>query len=146
MNGTAVERRLRLTCRALALVMSVGALVELWLVEHTGSVVQLIPFGLCALVAGSVIAVSIRTTPGAVRIHRVIMVGVMVGGAYGMYAHLSDNLTFAREIRPVAPTAEIWLAGLRGANPLLAGGVLVIAAALGTAGTHGARTDAADPA
>jgi len=138
MTPSPVEDRLRLLCRAFAVLMSIGAIVELWLVDHTGTLLRLLPFGLSALVVGSVTFVSFRETRRAVRVHRIIMVLVMLGGAYGVYAHVSHNMTFAREIRPSAPMSDIWIAGVRGANPLMAAGVLVMAAALGLTGTYGA--------
>ena len=63
MTASPVERRLRSFCRALAVLMSIGAVIELWLVDHTGTFLQLLPFGLCVLVAGSVGFVSFRMTP-----------------------------------------------------------------------------------
>lgn len=140
MSPPPVERRLRLVCRALAVTASLGAIVELWLVDHTGSKLQLLPFGLCAVIVGSVLLVSLGQAHRFLRVHRILMLLVLFGSAYGVYAHVSHNMTFAREIRPSAPSREIWIAGVRGANPLLAAGVLAMAAGLGLAGAYGVAT------
>jgi hypothetical protein len=137
MTASPVERRLRSFCRALAVVACSGALTELWLVEHTGSKLQWLPFGLCAVTIASVGLVSVRMTRRVVRGHRLLMVLVVIGGGYGVYVHLSHNMTFYREIQPSASPLAIWSEGLRGANPLLAAGVLAMAGALGLAGTYG---------
>lgn len=137
MTPSAVERRLRLFCRVLALAASVGTAIELWLVEHTEGWQQWLPFVLCALVAISVLCLSWRGTLRTIRLHRLLMLLVLIGSAYGVYVHLSHNMTFAREIRPSASSREIWSAGIRGANPLLAAGALAMAAALGLVGSYG---------
>ena len=60
-----------------------------------------------------------------------------LGSAFGVYEHIEENIAFAREIRPVATFGDVWLEGFRGANPLLAPGLLALAAVLGFAGTYG---------
>ena len=137
MNASPVEQRLRLFCRMLALIACIGAVIELWLVEHTGSVLQWLPFGLAALTAASLVSISLRETRRVLQAHRLLMILILIGSAYGVYAHLDYNMTFARESQPSASTREIWIAGVRGANPLLAAGVLAMAAALGLAASHG---------
>lgn len=137
MIATPVERRLRLFCRMLALIASVGVAIELWLVDHTGSAIQWLPFGMCALIAISVLTLCARRSRLVLRLHRCSMLLVLAGSAFGVYSHLTHNMSFAREIRPAATSREIWIAGVRGANPLLAAGALAMAAAMGLVGGHG---------
>jgi hypothetical protein len=137
MTSSPVEQRLRLFCRMLALIACIGAVIELWLVEHTGSLLQWLPFALAALTATSVLCVSRRSTRGIMRAHQLLMLLVLIGSAFGVYSHFSHNMTFAHEIQTSASTRELWIAGVRGGNPLLAAGVLAMAAALGLAGSYG---------
>jgi len=141
MTSLPVEQRLRLFCRMLALISCIGAAIELWLVGHTGTLLQWLPFGLAALTAASVLCVSWRSTRGILRAHQLLMLLVLAGSAFGVYSHFSHNMTFAHEIQPSASTRELWIAGVRGANPLLAAGVLAMAAALGLAGSYGMASD-----
>jgi hypothetical protein len=50
--------------------------------------------------------------------------------------HLFDNFAFEREIRPNAALVDVIINALRGVNPLLAPGILALAAALAIAATY----------
>ena len=53
-----------------------------------------------------------------------------------MYLHLDGNIDFQREIDPSAPASDMLLSVLGGANPLLAPGILSVAAVLAIAATY----------
>ena len=53
-----------------------------------------------------------------------------------MYEHIEHNLAFELEIRPNASASDVWLDALKGASPLLAPGVLGLAASLALAATY----------
>lgn len=140
-NGSGVTsaeilRRLRKFLLLLAVMLFAGSLVELWLVGHTEDWVQLIPFVLAigAIVLG--ILVSLHPTKPMIKALRIWMVIVVLGTVFGVYQHIAGNIAFEREVDPRATTSQLALQGLAGGNPLLAPGVLAIAAILAWAATY----------
>ena len=61
------------------------------------------------------------------------MFGIGAGALYGIYMHLTANVEFELEIRPTSGLADVFGEALRGASPLLAPGILALAALLGAA-------------
>jgi hypothetical protein len=113
-----------------------GTVIELLLVNHMESLVQLIPFGLCGLGIVAVIAVLLRPQRQSLLGLRACMSVVALGSLYGVYEHISNNIAFELEIQPNAPFRNIFIEALGGANPLLAPGILVLAAILAIAATY----------
>ena len=114
----------------------VASVVELWLEEHTGSIPQLIPFYLCGLGAVAIAAALLRPQRVTLRIMRYVMGAMLVGSLFGLFEHVEHNFEFAREIRPNATFSVLLSDTLYGANPLLAPGILALAAALAIAATY----------
>lgn len=112
-----------------------GLATELALTEHWESPIQLVPFVLAAL--GLVVSLAGLVSPAPpVRLAlRVVMVGLVLGGAFGVWEHLEHNYAFEAEIRPTAPTGERAREALFGANPLLAPGALAWIGLLGLGAT-----------
>jgi hypothetical protein len=54
----------------------------------------------------------------------------------GIYLHLKSNFAFELDIRPGAKASEVIMESLRGANPVLAPGVLAYAALVALAATY----------
>lgn len=109
--------------------------LELWLTDHIHGWRQWMPFGLCGI--GLVMVASALRTPTRTVLLalRGAMATVAAGAMYGIYAHLSSNVEFEQEIRPTASLGDVVWEALQGASPLLAPGVLALAALLGTAST-----------
>ena len=128
--------RVRRFLLALSVLLFGGAFVELWLVGHTKDVIQWLPFGLCVVGSLAVLLVLFQPRPGTVRIMRICMVLIGLGTLVGIYLHVEGNVLFAREIQPNAKTTELVLKGLAGANPLLAPGILAVAAVIAVAATY----------
>jgi len=112
-----------------------GTPVELLLTEHTNGLEQRIPFLLCLV--GLVAVASALRMPGrrTLLTLRGAMIGVGGGALYGIYAHLSHNVEFELEIRPSEGLGDVLWDALQGASPLLAPGILALAALLGVAAT-----------
>ena len=64
------------------------------------------------------------------------MGAMLVGSLFGLYEHIEHNWEFAREIRPNATFSVLLTDTLHGANPLLAPGILALAAVLAIAATY----------
>ncbi|HUS13141.1 MAG TPA: hypothetical protein VMZ30_21900 [Pyrinomonadaceae bacterium] len=128
--------RLRKFLLVLALLLFAGALVELWLVGHTVEFVQWIAFVLAGAGALSVTMTLFNFGPATVRVLRVCMLVVALGSLFGIYQHVSGNIAFAREVHPDYSTSQLFWRGLQGGNPLLAPGVLAVAALLALSATY----------
>jgi hypothetical protein len=136
MSAAEVLRQLRRFLLVLSVLLFGGAIVELWLVGHTEDWLQWIPFVLS--IAGSVVSLVVlfRTQPMTVSVLRVCMVVVVLGTLFGIYQHVAGNLALEREINPGASTARLVKRSLQGGNPLLAPGILAVAALLALSATY----------
>ena len=136
MTAAEILRHLRKFLLLLSLFLFGGALVELSLVGHTKELVQWLAFGLAGAGAFTLLLVLFRLSPATVRLLRLCMLLVVLGSVFGMYEHFSGNVAFAREVQPNSTTAHLFWRGLQGANPLLAPGVLAVAAILALSATY----------
>lgn len=128
MSAEVIVKRVRWFLLMLAAVIYAGVPVELYFAEHTEEQYQKIPFILCGIglvVVGVVLIYPRRYTLWPARLWMVI---IAAGGLLGMYFHLNGNFEFELEIRPNATHSDVLMDALRGANPLLAPGVLAFAA------------------
>lgn len=110
--------------------------VELLFVEHFESPKQFIPFTLCASGLIVVAAVLWRAERATILLLRGTMVAVALGSLLGMYFHIATNVAFELEIRPAATLLQVLPKALGGASPLLAPGILALAALLALAATY----------
>lgn len=131
-------RRLQGFLRGLAAALIIGTIFELTLAGHWGDLVQLIPFGLCALGLVALVLVRRQTSNRAVLTLRLVMAAVTLGSAVGVAEHFWGNRGFVAETRPGASSAALLWAGLTGGVPLLAPGILAVAAVVAIASTAGA--------
>lgn len=122
------ESSIRKALLVLASVMFAGTLVELWLADHTQEPAQFVPFVLCILGLLALLAVLFRPSRNTLRALQATMLLNIVGGLVGIGLHLAGNYTFEQEIRPNAAANELILDTLKGANPLIAPGLLVFIA------------------
>lgn len=136
MSDALVLSRLRQFLLVVSALLLIGTLVELWLINHMEDPVQLIPFALCGLGLVAVFVALLRPRRAALRVLRVCMGLLALGSFLGVYLHLESNHGFHNELHPNAPTGELLLGTLGGANPLLAPGMLALTAALAIAATY----------
>jgi hypothetical protein len=136
MPTTTVEQRLRTFLLWLAGAMCVGTIIELFLAKHYEDPVQFIPFGLCGV---GLIAVAIalrRPQRTQLLALRGVMGLLLLGSLLGVYEHLVNNFAFELDMRPSAVWSDVWFQALRGAAPLLAPGILAVAAVVAIAATY----------
>ncbi len=136
MLDAVVLLRLRRFLLITSALLFAGTLGELWLINHTEGPVQFIPFVLCGLGLLVLLVVRLRPRRATMLGLRAVMALVMLGSLFGVYLHIESNLAFLREITPNAPTREAVFGALGGANPLLAPGILALAAMLALAATY----------
>ncbi|HEX8472752.1 MAG TPA: hypothetical protein VF666_01840 [Pyrinomonadaceae bacterium] len=136
MSPADILSRLRRFLLVLSVSLFGGAVLELWLVNHTEDAVQLIPFVLCGFGSLAALAALFRPRRATVWCLRVCMLLVLCGALFGIYEHVENNIAFEREINPAARTGDVLWSALGGANPLLAPGVLAVAAILSLAAAY----------
>jgi hypothetical protein len=131
-----VLKQLRKFLLLLAILLFAGAVVELWLVGHTEDWLQWIPFVLA--IVGILVGLLVLARGGetAIKVMRIWMALVVLGTLFGVYQHIAGNIAFEREVDPNATTSQLAWQGLGGGNPLLAPGILAIAALLAIAATY----------
>ena len=136
MNSEQVLGRLRRFLFGLAILMFAGSLAELFLINHLESFTQLIPFILSGV--GIVLAVWVSLQPSrlALQLLRPGMILIALGSAFGIYIHVASNLAFEMEIRPNVTAGEVFFEALGGVNPLLAPGIIGLAAVVALAGAY----------
>lgn len=136
MTAGAVLGQLRRFLLLLSVMLFVGALIELWLVGHTEDTIQWLAFGLAGLGILAALGRVLRSNRVTLLILRISMLVVILGSILGVYEHLYGNLEFEREIQPGAPTSVLLSKAIKGGNPLLAPGILAIAATLALSATY----------
>jgi hypothetical protein len=135
-SADVILARLRRFLLVLAGLLFVGTLTELGFTNHMESPVQLIPFALCGLGILAVLAALARPSRAVLLALRAGMILVTLGSLFGLYEHFSENLAFQLEIQPNAAAGDVLVKALGGANPLLAPGILALAAVLAAAATY----------
>ena len=111
----------------------VGAIVELALVEHWHGWQQWLPFVMAGAGVAAAVAASRALTSRTVRALRAVSALVVVGSVAGMVLHVRGNAEFALEVRPDTTGLDLVLEAATGASPLLAPGMMAVAAVLGAA-------------
>ncbi len=136
MTDKVIVERLRLFLLSLSGLMCLGTIAELWLAEHTKEVIQWLPFILCGLGLVVIIAVWLRPNLATIWTLRGTMAVTMLGSLIGIYEHLTSNLEVVNEVKPnLTGLAALWQAA-RGAAPLMAPGILALAAIIALAATY----------
>ncbi|MEZ4713815.1 MAG: hypothetical protein R3A44_41890 [Caldilineaceae bacterium] len=136
MSAELILQRLRLFLLALAGFLCIGTIAELALIGHWEDPPQILPFVLCILGLGAVAATLWQPTPRTIRVLRWIMGITFAGSLFGVFEHVEHNIGFALEIQPNATVGQVFFKALGGANPLLAPGMLALAAMLAIAATY----------
>jgi len=136
MSPADVLSRLRRFLLLFSVLLLGGALSELWLIGHMEDPLQFIPFVLCGLGMIAALAAFVRPQRATLLVLRVFVALIVLGALLGIYLHVDGNLALQREISPNATTSETLFGALGGANPLLAPGILAVAAVLALAATY----------
>jgi hypothetical protein len=136
MTDAIVLLRLRRFLLTISALLFLGTLVELWLVGHAETVVQLIPFALCGLGLILVMVVLFHQRRFTLLALRVCAGLVFAGSLFGVYEHIVGNIAFQSEVQPNATAREVLMGAIGGGNPLLAPGILALAAVLAIAATY----------
>jgi hypothetical protein len=116
---------------AILVFAQIGVVLELILLKHTESSLQLIPLALLA--AGIAVCIAVVFSHGAAAIHalRATMLLFIAAGALGLVLHYRSNLGYEQESNPSLRGRELYVAAIMGSNPSLAPGTMVQLGLLG---------------
>jgi hypothetical protein len=129
-NAEQLLERGRRSLLLIAAAMCVITPIELILSEHYGEPLQMIPFILCGLGLLAVGAVWFHPARLTIWGLRGAMALLGLGSALGIALHGWGNFEFAQEIQRNASFGDLISGTLVGGNPLLAPGILLLAALL----------------
>lgn len=119
----------------IAAAIFIGTILELLLLEHTEEAAQFVPFVLSMAGFLAVIGVLLAQRRSLLRALRIVMLLVALGGGLGFVLHMKNNIEFEQEIHPGASLGDVLWESLHGASPVLAPGILIIAAGIAAAAT-----------
>ncbi len=136
MSAEIIVERLRRLLIGLAVFLVAGTLGELLVIEHYQETEQYIPIVMCVVALLALGAAILRPQRLTLQALRLVMLGMGLVSLLGLYYHVTGNFAFELEIRPNATLGDVFLQALGGANPLLAPGILGIAAVLALAATY----------
>lgn len=136
MSADIIVERLRRLLIGLAVFLVAGTLGELLVIEHFQATEQYIPIVMCVVALLALGAAILRPQRLTLQALRLVMLGLGLVSLLGLYYHITGNFAFELEIRPNATLGAVFLEALGGANPLLAPGILGIAAVLALAATY----------
>ncbi len=136
MSSEQILARLRRFLLLLSIGVCAGVIAELALTGHTQTPVQFVPFALCGLGALASLLVLFAPSRGSIVALRSVMLLSLLGGAFGVFEHLEENVEFAREVKPAQTQAAPLAAALSGANPPLDPGALGAGALIAMAAVY----------
>jgi hypothetical protein len=130
MNSRIVLERVRIILTCLAALLFAGTVAELIALKHYDELTQKLPFLLCAL---GLVALALswrQLDPRWIAGIWIAMGVTIVGSLFGLWEHLEGNAEFYKEIHPHATTRELLNQAVTGRNPMMAPGILAVAAIL----------------
>jgi len=135
MNAETILKKLRVFLLGFSIFIFAGALFELAFLNHLREELQFVPFVLIPL--GIILAALMIIKPSAkmIKVVRIGMWIILVGGVVGMIVHVSGNLEFL-EGGTSATFGEIIQKAFGGRNPLLAPGILSMSAVISLAALY----------
>jgi len=135
-HESATMSTLRRALLAILLLGAVGTLSELFLMEHTDGVWQVVPV---VLLGGGVIAIAAHALNQyhvpSIRGFQGLMVVFVLSGIIGMILHYLGNAEFEREMQPDTRGVLLVKESLMGATPALAPGTMIQLGLIGLAAT-----------
>ncbi len=134
MSPAARLRRVQRFLRTLAATLFLGAIAELLLIGHAEDATQVIPFAVAGVALAALAYHRLDPGPTARRLLRASLALSVLASLAGVGFHLVANYGIALETRPEAAGLDLLVATVAGGVPLLAPGILAVAAILGFLG------------
>ncbi|MEL6976266.1 MAG: hypothetical protein AAGL29_12825 [Bacteroidota bacterium] len=113
------------------LFISMGTIMELYLLEHYEDRLQLIPILCIALLLVLMVILLIRKSAIVQGVFKFVLLLTAGSGVYGIFLHLRANYEFEQEMRPSVKGWDLFVESLSGALPSLAPGSMIVLALIG---------------
>ena len=113
------------------LFMTIGTLLELYLLNHYENILQLIPVFCIAIALINSMFIYFRRSKASFNIFKIVLFLTSISGISGVFFHLQANYEFEQEIKPTANSLELFLESISGAFPALAPLSMVVLALIG---------------
>ena len=113
------------------LFMTIGTLLELYLLNHYENILQLIPVFSIAIALINSMFIYFRRSKASFNIFKIVLFLTSISGISGVFFHLQANYEFEQEIKPTANFWELFLESISGAFPVLAPLSMVVLALIG---------------
>jgi uncharacterized membrane protein len=130
MTDEKILKNLRTFLFGFSIFIFAGSILELSFLDHTREPEQWTPFFLIALGIVLAVLMLVKPTAGVLKVMRIGMWIIVVGGVIGMLIHVSGNL---EEVSRATSFMQLLKEGLGGRNPFLAPGILSMAAVMSLA-------------
>lgn len=131
MNSPAVK--LPKLLLATLMFMSLGTVLELYLIDHFEDILQLIPIVCISISLVIVLLYKVKQLKWLESVFRVMLILCALSGLFGAYLHLKANYEFEMEMKSTASTWTLLVESLSGALPALAPGSMILFALIGYA-------------
>ncbi|WP_282044476.1 hypothetical protein [Winogradskyella flava] len=112
-------------------IMMAGTVLDLYLLSHYESILQLIPILCISAMMLIVLLLIFLRTRLLKNIFKLILIIAALSGFYGFYLHLNSNFEFEFEMTPTASNWDLFIESLSGALPTLAPFSMIVLALIG---------------
>jgi len=113
-----------------------AAVAELVFVDHYEEALQIVPFVLIGLGLAALAWAWVAPSRASLNVLRAVAIVVALGSLVGIWLHARANWAFAAEVDAQAGTGDLLWAAMSGHDPLLAPGMIALAALLAAAATY----------
>ncbi len=113
------------------LFMTIGTLLELYLLDHYEDAFQLIPVLCIAFSLINLIILFFKKSKIIIKLFKLVLVLTSFSGVYGVFLHLQSNFEFEQDMKPTATNWELFSESLSGALPTLAPMSMLVLAFIG---------------
>lgn len=112
-------------------VISLGAGLELILLDHIEDIWQWIPLIVMGISFPLILSIHFEWIAGLEKIFGILMYISAASAALGLFFHLKANFEFEQEMYPALGKLELFLKSLKGATPSLAPGTMLAIGMIG---------------
>lgn len=111
--------------------LTIGLIIELFLISHYEGEWQILPIILTFLVLGVFFLLRWKRTRTTLRLFKFLLGLTVISGVLGVYFHLQANMEFEAELHPAQSFLTNFTESLSGALPALAPGSMLVVALIG---------------
>tara|TARA_Y200000002_G_scaffold236603_1_gene195460 strand:+ start:491 stop:937 length:447 start_codon:yes stop_codon:yes gene_type:complete len=130
-NFKSIPYKLKQLILVTFLFLTLGSLLELYLIGHYEDTMQLIPIFCVSISLFNLLLLFFKVSKFTTNLFKVVLCSTLIVGIYGVYLHLKSNYQFEYEIRPSKNYWVLLKNSFSGALPTLAPLSLVVLSLVG---------------